>query len=48
MNFEHKRGVSVKEIKPEKNTATTIVIANSLNSFPTTPPIKSIGMKTGN
>ncbi|MNS57810.1 hypothetical protein D3C72_907090 [compost metagenome] len=39
-------GVSVKDTRPEIKMATEMVMANELNSRPTTPPMKSTGMKT--
>jgi hypothetical protein len=39
-------GVSVSETKPEIRIDTAIVTANSLSSRPTSPPMKSTGMKT--
>ena len=42
----HKRGVKVRDIKPERRTVIIIVAPNSLKSLPTTPPRKRRGIKT--
>ena len=39
-------GVSVSDTNPETRIATAIVTANSRNSRPRIPPMKSSGMKT--
>ena len=42
----HISGVSVSETKPEAKMAITIVIANSRKMRPTSPDMKTSGMKT--
>ena len=42
----HSIGVSVSDTKPETNTATAIVTANSCSKRPTNPLMKRTGMNT--
>jgi len=45
-NRLHSIGVSVNDTNPDTRIAMPMTTANSLNTRPTTPPMKNTGMKT--